>query len=280
MLSQTQVAQFLKDGFLKSSKVLTDDQVESLRSELQRVMENRDNPNVQQPVRFINISRAETPVWQAVNIWEASNPFRELLSNPVMVEEVAQLTSARELRVWHDQIQFKPANDGGVNMWHQDWPYWPNIAPMTEQVTAWVALDDVDVDNGCMSMVAGSHSWGRKIDFLHTFKDFKDMPAEFEGKKLDVRYAPVKKGEVHYHHGLTWHGSHANTSGRPRRAIAVHYMTEKTSYVNAHDKGHPMQPLIEVPENTQLRGDHFPLVWDGKKAVAVKAIQRKSLVAR
>lgn len=40
-------------------------------------------------------------------------------------------------------------------MWHQDAPYWPIVAPMTE-VTAWVALDDADEDNGCMSMVPGS----------------------------------------------------------------------------------------------------------------------------
>ena len=31
--------------------------------------------------------------------------------------------------------------------------------PSESQVTAWVALDDADANNGCMSMVAGSHRW-------------------------------------------------------------------------------------------------------------------------
>jgi ectoine hydroxylase-related dioxygenase (phytanoyl-CoA dioxygenase family) len=36
---------------------------------------------------------------------------------------------------------------------------------------------------------------------------------------------PVRKGEVSFHHSMTWHGSHENRSDRPRRAIALHFMT-------------------------------------------------------
>ena len=269
MLTKDQVAEFKAKGCLKSGRVLSDAQVDALRSDLARVMENKDNPNVPQPVGISNWN-PKAPIWQIVNIWEASDAFRELLSNPTVVEEVAQLTDAKQLRVWHDQIQYKPAGDGGVNMWHQDWPYWPSIAPMTEQVSAWVALDDVDEGNGCMSMITGSHLWGNNIDFLHTLKDFKDMPATFQGKKLELVLRPVKKGEVHYHHGLTWHGSHANTSGRPRRAVAVHYMTEKTVFVASG--GHCMKKYAEVADGAQLTGEHFPLVWDGK-AIPVPPIQ-------
>jgi ectoine hydroxylase-related dioxygenase (phytanoyl-CoA dioxygenase family) len=265
-------------GFLKGPKVLSHEQVEILRAELDRVIADRDNPDVAQPVKFSNINQAATPVWQMVNIWEASSPFRDLLSNATIVEEVAQLTASKELRVWHDQIQYKPAGDGGVNMWHQDWPYWPNIGPAGEQITAWVALDNVDESNGCMSMVVGSHRWGNNIDAIQQIKEFQKIPKEYNGQTLDVRLAPVQKGYVHYHHGMVWHGSHANTSDRPRRALALHYMTEKTCYVNAHKKGHPMQALIQVPENTQLCGEHFPLVWDGKKTVAVKPITSKKWV--
>jgi len=276
MLSQEQVAQFQQDGCLNGPKVLSDEQVEVLRLELSRVLENRDNPNVPQPCRISNMNKSETPVWQVVNIWQGSNAYRDLISHAGITEAVAQLSGAKELRLWHDQIQYKPAGDGGINNWHQDWPYWANIAPMTEQVTAWVALDDVDESNGCMSMVSGSHKWGNAIKFVHTIQDFKTMGGEYEGHKINVRFAKVKKGEVHFHHGLTWHGSHGNSSMRPRRAIALHYMTEKTCYVNAHQKGHPMQPLVEVPENTQLRGDYFPLAWNGKP-VAVKSVDSRTV---
>lgn len=98
------------------------------------------------------------------------------------------------------------------------------------------------------------------MDMMRDWTDFeKDMPAEFEGHTVTVKKCPVKKGEVHYHHSLTWHGSHANTSGRNRRAIALHYMTEETHYVASGD--HPMKPFVTVADGELLQGEHFPLVW-------------------
>ena len=65
---------------------------------------------------------------------------------------------------------------------------------------------------------------------------------------------------VHYHHALTWHGSHANSSTQKRRAIAVHYMTEETVYDETRD--HVMKPFVEnVAHNEKLEGKSFPLAW-------------------
>jgi ectoine hydroxylase-related dioxygenase (phytanoyl-CoA dioxygenase family) len=144
-------------------------------------------------------------------------------------------------------------------MWHQDSPYWPPLYPKDQQVTAWVALDDVDESNGCMSMVPGSHAWGDQVAFLHTLKNFDDMPREFQGGKIEVRRCPVRRGEVHYHHALTWHGSQANTSDRPRRAVALHFMTERTRYDASKD--HVMKPFIESADGEPVRGAHFPRTW-------------------
>jgi ectoine hydroxylase-related dioxygenase (phytanoyl-CoA dioxygenase family) len=265
MLTDSQIAQFRRDGYLAGPKVITDEQVELLRADVERVIRDKDNASAPQPVLCHNMGKPDAPIWQIVNIWEASSPFRELIHNTTIGEEMAQLTGANELRIWHDQIQFKPASTGGVNMWHQDAPIWAIIAPMTE-VTAWVALDDVDIENGCMSMVPGSHLWGNTMDLLRTFKQFSDMPAEWNGHKVVVRPCPVRKGEVHYHHGLTWHGSSANISGRSRRAIALHFMTDKTRYV-ASGK-HTMKQFVEVEDGQVMKGKHFPLVWSRATASA------------
>lgn len=259
MLSEAQIAQFHANGFLNGGKVLNDDEVEALRSEVMRTIEERERTDIKQPVLCRNLSRDEnTPVWQIVNIWMSSDPFHKLISHPKITAMMAQLTQVKELRIWHDQIQYKPAAVGGVNMWHQDAPYWPIIAPMTE-VTAWVALDDADLDNGCMSMVPGSNLWGNNIDFLHTLKNFEDMPDTFDGRPIKVQVCPVKKGEVHFHHALTWHGSSANTSGRPRRAIALHYMGDETCYVASGN--HPMKQFVEVADGEKLQGKAFPMVY-------------------
>lgn len=259
MLSEAQVSEFNRNGYLNGGPVLSDDEVEVLRAETMRVIDERERTDIAQPVLVRNLSRTDNaPVWQIVDIWMASPPFKQLMAHPVITRGLAQLTNASELRIWHDQIQYKPAQIGGVNMWHQDAPLWPIIAPMTE-VTAWVALDDADESNGCMSMVPGSHLWGNKIDFLNTLKEYDEMPGEFEGREIEIIRCPVKKGEVHFHHALTWHGSHANTSGRPRRAIALHYMTGETRFVASGN--HVMKDYVEVADGEIMRGKFFPRVY-------------------
>jgi ectoine hydroxylase-related dioxygenase (phytanoyl-CoA dioxygenase family) len=259
MLTEAQVQQFKRDGYLKGGRVLDGDDVGVLQEEIARVIRDIDRGGPQ-PVRLANLTDDATkPVWQIVNIWEGSGPFRVLIHNQQIAEEMAQLTGAKRLRIWHDQIQYKPAEHGGVNMWHQDAPLWPILAPMTE-VTAWVALDDVGEDNGCMRMVPGSHLWGNAIDFLHTLSSFDAMPAAWQGHAVEVRSCPVRKGEVHYHHALAWHGSPANLSGRHRRAIALHFMTEETRYVAGGE--HLMKRFVEVADGEVMAGTHFPLVWE------------------
>lgn len=259
MLTDEQVAAFQDNGYLNGGQLLRADEVDVLRDELTRVIDEKDREDVPQPVHIRNLRGDESaPVWQIVNIWEASEAFKKLMHSQKIVEEMAQLTGASELRIWHDQIQYKPAEIGGTTTWHQDAPLWPIIRPMTE-VSAWVALDDVDAENGCMSMVPGSHKWGNQMEFIRTVKSFDAMPCEFDGHDVKVELRPVKKGEVHYHHALTWHGSHNNTSKRPRRAIAIHYMTHETYYDASGN--HVMKEFVDVNDGEILRGEHFPTVW-------------------
>ncbi|BDI29492.1 hypothetical protein CCAX7_15430 [Capsulimonas corticalis] len=258
MLTRDQEEQFHRDGFVLGGPVLSDDEVDTLRAEMHRVIDSHGDTSVPQPVMLSNMGKPESPVWQIVNISDVSPPFARLAYHPEIAQTIAALTGAAEVRLWHDQIQFKPAGGGGVNMWHQDAPYWPTITPMT-QVTAWIALDDVDLSNGCMSMVPGSHLWGNNIDYLHTRKSFDDMPGSFDGHAIEVRVCPVKKGHVHFHHALTWHGSSANISGRPRRAIALHYMGDDTRFVAAGS--HPMKQFITVSDGEVIQGERFARVW-------------------
>jgi phytanoyl-CoA hydroxylase len=266
MLSPEQIAFFNKNGYVLGGKVLTDEQVEILREETLRVIRDRQNPNAKQPVLCHTFGDPKNPIWQIVNIWQASEPFFKFaLSNLTICEEVAQLhDDANALRIWHDQIQYKEAGTGGVNNWHQDSPYWGILTPKHAQVTAWVALDDVDADNGCMSMVPGSHLWGNHVEFVQTVAkdDFQKMAkvGEFQGHRVEVKLCPVKKGHVHYHHSLTWHGSHANTSNRPRRAIALHYMTNETRYVAKGN--HVMKQFVEVNDGEVMKGEAFPMVYE------------------
>ena len=254
MLSEADVRSFEERGFVTGGRALEADAVDELRAELARVSAEQDATDGAKPVLDRDIGQERAPVQQVVNIWQASPAFRRLLQHPRIVAEVVQLTGARELRVWHDQIQYKPPRTGGTTHWHQDAPAWPVITPDV-QVTAWVALDDVDLDNGCMWMVPGSHRWGE----VSLPDPGEELPATFGGHSVSAEPRPVLAGHVHYHHCLTWHASFPNRSGGPRRAIAIHYMPEQTRYVQEGE--HPMKPFVQVQDGRQLTGDAFPQVY-------------------
>ena len=279
MLDEKKIQAFHDNGFVKGSKVLTDEQVKVLRFEMTRVIEEHgrdDSPRISSrgPVLIANLkANGENPVWQIVNIWQASQDFEAMtVRNQSVVDEVVQLmrreTKAQEIRLFHDQIIFKPAQTGGVNMWHQDSPLWPILTPQDVSLSAWIALDDVDQENGCMSMVPGSHRWGDQLDFLHhSVTDFAKLPKDFQGHSVQAVPCPVGKGEIHFHHPLTWHGSPANRSSRPRRAIALHYMSERALFEPSGQ--HPMKPFVSVAGGEPVRGESFPLIWQTEKSDSV-----------
>jgi ectoine hydroxylase-related dioxygenase (phytanoyl-CoA dioxygenase family) len=260
MLTVEQVEQYRRSGFVNGGPVLSDGEVETLQREVLRVIDERENAAVAQPVRVANLSSdPERPIWQIVNIWQASPAFQALVCNDTIAQMAAQLSGAKELRIWHDQIQYKPKEQGGRLHWHQDSPLWQTLQPKDAQLTAWVALDDAEADNGCMYMVPGSHKWGNQQNQLNEFPNDGSLPDRFQGELLQFIMCPVKKGHVHFHHSLTWHGSGPNHSARPRRAIAIHFMTDRTTFDESGD--HIMKKFISVPTGTQLIGEGFPLIY-------------------
>jgi ectoine hydroxylase-related dioxygenase (phytanoyl-CoA dioxygenase family) len=260
VLTQEQREQFRRSGFVNGGPVLDEATVEVLQQEVLRVIEDRDKPEVKQPVLLRNLSTNEAaPIWQIVNIYEASPAFNDLVHNSKLAEMAATLSGAKSLRVWHDQVQYKPKALGGRLGWHQDSPLWPSLQPKTAQLTAWVALDDADADNGCMYMVPGSHLWGDKQLKLNDVEEGALLPETFDGERIHIMMCPVKRGHVHFHHALTWHGSGTNHSNRPRRAIGIHYMTENTVYDASGD--HLMKQFITVADGAPMGGERFPQVW-------------------
>ena len=286
MLNERQILKFAQNGFINAGMGLDLQEVDDLGSELDRILEigpDGFGPSDPTPVSFRDMGGggvvSENPVWQIVNIWEASPAFERLLYHPFIVKAVSQLTGHDDLMVWHDQIQYKPANYGGSTRWHQDAPLWPIIKPMTP-VSAWVPIDDADEENGCMWMVPGSFKWGNQIDFLRTQNDLSQLdefgdlrgfspPADAEIAEVKARPMPVKRGEVSFHHSLNWHGSPFNRSVRPRRAIAIHYMTGESVFDASGD--HLMKQFVEVADGEPMSraGIHFPKVCENGNPLRV-----------
>lgn len=82
-------------------------------------------------------------------------------------------------------------------------------------------------------------------------------------------HRPVRRGEVHLHHALTWHGSADNTSERERRAHAIHYMAANSVYVECAAFLTALAPELSPTESAFGRsGEHvmktFVVCADGR----------------
>src|SRR3954463_10743066 len=112
MLTDQQMSHFHRDGFLPGPRILNESQIDTLNAEVSRVIEQQDRPGPK-PVLLRNLSSSSSnPVWQIVNIWQASPAFAELVHKKTPAGKIPQLTSARQLRLFHDQIQYNPAGTG------------------------------------------------------------------------------------------------------------------------------------------------------------------------
>ena len=270
MLTEDQIASFRENGYLNYGPVLTPEETAALRDALARckagtsthAAESNRNISWGQDKGFV--------VTQIVNMFQAEDAFLRHLYNDRIVKIVAELMGTDTVRVWHDQMQEKPARVGGPTGWHQDHPYWPIIQP-SDLISAWVAIEDADAENGCMSMVKGSYKWGPKNGgTIGTITEGTenlwgpDYKPEWipEGETVEVVSQPVPAGGVVFHHCLTWHGAPINRSDRNRPAIAVHYMPGWTRYEKEPGKNHLVEHHITVKPGEILKGDYFPTVME------------------
>ena len=94
-----------------------------------------------------------------------ARPIYDLCSQPAIVERLASLLGP-DILLWRTQMFYKKPGDGAT-LWHQDYnvpgPFRvPSIDPPVT-ITAWIALDDATIENGCVELIAGSHLEGRLV---------------------------------------------------------------------------------------------------------------------
>lgn len=119
MLAAEQIASFERDGFLNSGPVLEESEINDIADGLSDIIDIGPDGFAEgqpQPVSYRDLRGGDeasgNPVWQIVNIWEASPAFERLIYNPYVVQAISELTSQRNLQVWHDQIQVQTGRIG------------------------------------------------------------------------------------------------------------------------------------------------------------------------
>ena len=123
-LTGEQVAFFHEHGYLAGVRILTDEQIETLRSELAGLAQPSHPGNELFYEYNANESKdPNTVLFHALGAWRVEPAFHDILWSPAFVMAASQLLGG-PVRFWHDQLFCKPARHGGVVAWHQDYSYW------------------------------------------------------------------------------------------------------------------------------------------------------------
>jgi len=166
--------------------------------------------------------RARTVLRKLDNPHAHRPAVRALARDPRLVALVEQILGAG-VSVYFSQIFFKPPEGGGPKPAHQDNFY---FGPTDRDgiVTAWVALDDATLENGCLYFGDGTNQGPVYGHVSPPGEPFNLQLPEAVLAKQPMTPAPVRKGGVSFHHGNTFHQSGPNHSTHWRRACALHYV--------------------------------------------------------
>lgn len=214
---------FASDGFVRIERFYSPAQVAEVLAELHRYVAEvvPDLPDTD--AFYEDRSRPET-LKQLIRLADHDRYFRRLLQGGAM-PRMAALLLGEEVRPINQQIFIKPP--GGLSKAtppHQDGFYF-HLEPCSA-LTLWLALDDVDQENGCLRFVRGSHRRGvRDHRRTNTLGFSQGVPDFGSGSDLTDEVAcPASAGDLIAHHALTIHRAGANrAAGRPRRAVGMIY---------------------------------------------------------
>ncbi len=221
-LSNSEIARYERDGQVTPQWRLPADELAKLRFALDALLASRSD------VRPDFVALPHTP-WSATDGVDIARAFFELATLPALLDIVQQIIGP-DIILWASAVFCKPAATGLEVPWHQDGQYWP-IRPRAT-VTVWIALDDVDVGNGCMRYIPGSHRMG---EFSHDVSPREDLVLNnvLNDPRIDLttlRNIELTPGQVSLHDVALVHGSQPNTSGRRRAGYALRYMPSTSHY--------------------------------------------------
>jgi ectoine hydroxylase-related dioxygenase (phytanoyl-CoA dioxygenase family) len=268
MLTEEQVRSFEENGFISGVKILTDEQVDILNDELVKLQSL--SPQEKRLFYYYESNESEDPdkvLFHAIGAWRITPGFHDLIWSPAYRMATYQLLG-QSFRLFHDQLFCKPAKHGGVVAWHQDYSYWTFTKPM-HHLTCWIGLDDATKENGCLYYVPGSHKWGL-LPITGLAGDMDAVKQVLSKEQIEVfenKFAnELPRGYASFHHPLMMHGSYANYSERPRRAVVLNAMADNTLGNTAnYERMEALHSFPVMEQDKILNSRFFPLLFDGDK---------------
>jgi hypothetical protein len=208
-LTDVQVAQYHRDGFLFPIDAFDPDEARGFRDRLED-FERRDGR------RF---GRGHNFKPHLLFPWVDA-----LVRHPEVLDPVEDIIGP-DIRLFHFTIWPKSPGEPAFVSWHQDATYF-GLEPAVH-ITAWVALTDVPVESGAVEVVPGSHTHGQ----LHhgQFADEANLLSRGQTLTMDfdsgnTAFMTLKAGQMSLHHTHLIHRSGPNLSSDRRIGFGISYI--------------------------------------------------------
>jgi ectoine hydroxylase-related dioxygenase (phytanoyl-CoA dioxygenase family) len=207
-LTREQIAAFNRDGYLAGIRIFSNDEI----TEIRRYFDDLLAKTIAAGGDSYSIATAH----------RSHGRVYDILTDSRIVSRIKDLLG-EDVVGWGSHFFCKMPGDGKRVSWHQDSSYWP-LTP-SKAVTAWLAIDDADVENACMRYIPGSHTLGHLTYTLSETDESNVLnqtvpDAEKLGKPFNVE---LKAGQISIHSDLLLHGSEANESNRRRCGLTLRY---------------------------------------------------------
>ncbi len=211
---------FNRDGFVVVPGFLVGDELSELNRQLGRYI-REVVPGLSDAHAFFHV-RGRPETLKQMQFMQVDPFFRDYAAHEkwkTLAETLVGETALCESPEWFN----KPAGLEHPTPPHQD-NYYFNLKP-PNVVTIWLALDDVDDDNGCLRYLPGSHQRGfrphGRSNVLGFSQGITDFGSDDEAVERKIHLHP---GDAVAHHGMTIHRAEPNRSAsRNRRAFAMVY---------------------------------------------------------
>jgi ectoine hydroxylase-related dioxygenase (phytanoyl-CoA dioxygenase family) len=161
------------------------------------------------------ISRADEILFTS-HLAEQDDALREFVTRPEFAAIATALLGPNVDLYWNQSV-FKAPEGEKEFPWHQDDGYTP-VTP-SPYLTLWLALNDATTENGCISVIPGSHKQGR---VPHRSSPIGLICHELDDPNQGIM-VPVKAGSMAAFQSLMFHKSGVNRSKSMRKAYIIQY---------------------------------------------------------
>lgn len=244
-LSEKQVAQFHRDGYLFVPNLLNKEEVDLL-SQVARA----DADFVRNASDRLDAEGAKTRLSLRNDLHE--DIYSAVVRSESLVNAMQRLFDD-EVYHYHHKMTMKEPFEGGAWEWHQDYGYWYNNGCLFPDMgSCMIAVDAATKENGCLQVLRGSHLLGR----IDHGKSGDQTGADLERveqamKHLELVYCEMEPGTGLIFHSNTLHRSDQNRSPKPRWAFICCYNTKHNDPYKKH--GHPNYHFLEKWPDSKIK---------------------------